>query len=183
MPPSHPIVVVVLSDAAAVTQVWKQALAHFDKTFDIPIDQTANWPNVTVTKRPEGRLAPWCRVRFQTSASPWPQSGALGLNAHDMLTPFTIGYGELSDAQDSGPAIAAIRRGDAVVRASGGSPPIPEGPIGFVTPETVPTADGFQQPTVIHLDACIFMCCFFPVAPFFPGTLLLRMTTPSPQTV
>lgn len=120
----------------------------------------------------------------QISASPWPQSGALGLNAHVMLTPFTIGYSELSDAQDSGPAIAAVRRGDAVVRGSGGSPPIPERSIGFVTPETLPTADRFQQLTVIHLYAFMdFYVFFFLVAPFFPGTLLLRMTTPFPQTV
>jgi len=98
----------------------------------------------------------------QISASPWPQSGALGPNAHVMLTPFTIGYSELSDAQDSGPAVAAVRRGDAVVQDSGGSTPIPECPIGLVTPETVPTADGFQQLTVIHLDAFMdFYVCFF----------------------
>eukprot|EP00668_Euglena_longa_P028616 GGOE01035901.1.p1 GENE.GGOE01035901.1~~GGOE01035901.1.p1 ORF type:complete len:1183 (-),score=452.26 GGOE01035901.1:856-4380(-) len=98
LPAGQRITVVVRSDVAAVTQVWKEALASFEAAFEaqVPADQSAVWPNVTVVGK----------------------SGLLGMNAYVMLTPYTIGYSVLGDAVDGGLAVAMMRRGTNVIAAS-----------------------------------------------------------------
>eukprot|EP00668_Euglena_longa_P011056 GGOE01013413.1.p1 GENE.GGOE01013413.1~~GGOE01013413.1.p1 ORF type:complete len:1173 (+),score=488.91 GGOE01013413.1:214-3519(+) len=101
LPARQRIKVVVRSDVAAVTQVWKEALASFDSVFkaQVPVDQSAMWPNVTVVGK----------------------KGLLGMNAYVMLTPYSIGYSVLGDALDGGLAVAMMRRGKVVVRATSSS--------------------------------------------------------------
>eukprot|EP00668_Euglena_longa_P011058 GGOE01013415.1.p1 GENE.GGOE01013415.1~~GGOE01013415.1.p1 ORF type:complete len:1173 (+),score=506.35 GGOE01013415.1:214-3519(+) len=98
LPAGQRITVVVRSDVAAVTQVWKEALASFEAAFEaqVPADQSAVWPNVTVVGK----------------------KGLLGMNAYVMLTPYTIGYSVLGDAVDGGLAVAMMRRGTNVIAAS-----------------------------------------------------------------
>eukprot|EP00667_Euglena_gracilis_P001076 EG_transcript_1076 len=98
LPPRQRIRVVVRADAAAVTQVWKAALASFDRAFaaQVPVDQSASWPNVTVVGK----------------------KGLLGMNAYVMLTPYSIGFSVLGDAVDSGLAVAQMQRNTGVVAAS-----------------------------------------------------------------
>jgi phosphate transport system substrate-binding protein len=101
IPANQAIEVTVRSDKSGTTEIYRKALSSFDATFntDVGPKSDSDWKVFTPTKK----------------------DGNQGVASHVLVTPYTIGYATLGEAQKNKQPVAKMKKGTEIVTATAAS--------------------------------------------------------------